>query len=666
MNTKQKKHIEKIIDWLLNILIVIFGIVLLISIYTGIQTKILGSKYANFFGYSTFEVQTGSMEEAIKAGDWIIVKLTQKVKLNDIITYQLGDEYITHRVIEAYNGKYTTKGDANSAKDEPIEQKQIVGKVVKILANFGIIRKVLFNPGVLISFMITLFLFNSAIKKNKAEESNKENNYFSKFVNLIVKKIIIKKTAEVKTIEEPVVEIVEQEEEEIIVDEAIEDELAKTALYRVIPVDLSEIDDTFLEIAKNELKGGDQTKTSKDKKGEQVVEQEAEQEEDLVEEDDSLTKINLDLLKGKRGIKKAKNVIDTAMIIKSEELNELINIFIGNESGRTGSVAIRNTLVDAYIEAKFYNYSSEINTKNFSKKLSKKIKGVIVENATNLINNYHGKNEKYSDMVNVYVDVLLLIADLEHAKDILTDIKAKDEFFKKKISDYCKDLSKEKIEKLISEMIKIQKDHNNMLEYLLKSLETTLFELNFNKLLFKKEMYGLELQHNVSFSKVYSDYIIDKTYTEGIVAEDKISVLLNLLSIQLIKDMTSFNFNKKYILSIPRSLYKKEKKLNKILKMIDNKYAMENVFILLSFEDILNNKVIIKNIRKRGYRYALVFDKDINIDLKERGNVYIADYIFINKKTVDAEKIVSFIPLDFLGNVIYEDVVNKVGDYGSE
>lgn len=672
MNIKQKNHIEKIIDWLLNILIVIFGIILLISIYTGIQTKILGSKYANFFGYSTFEVQTGSMEEAIKAGDWIIVKLTQKVKLNDIITYRLGDEYITHRVIEAYNGKYITKGDNNSAKDEPIEQKQIVGKVVKILANFGIIRKVLFNPGVLVSFMITLFLFNSAIKKNKVEESNKENNYFSKFVNLLINKFTVKKTTEIKIVEEPVVEIEqkeeieEQEEEEIIIDEALEDELAKTALYRVIPVDLSEIDDTFLEIAKNELKGGEQPKPDKEKTAEQEVVQEEEQEENSVEEDDSLTKINLDLLKGKRGIKKAKNVIDTAMIIKSEELNELINIFVGNESGRTGSVAIRKTLVDAYIDAKYYNYSSDSNAKNFSKKLSKKIKGIIVEVATNLINNYNGKNEKYSDMVNVYVDVLILIAELEHAKDILTDVKARDEFFKKKISDYCKDLSKDKIEKLIDEMIKIQKDHTNMFEYLLKSLETNLFELNFNKLSTKKEMYGLELQHNISFSKVYSDHIIDKTYTEGIVAEDKILALLNLLSIQLIKDMTLFNFNKKYILSIPKSLYKKEKKFKKILKMIDNKYAMENVLILLSFEDILNNKVIIKNIRKMGYRYALVFDKEIDIDSKERGNIYIADYIFIDKKTVDAEKMVSFIPKDFLGNVIYEDVINKVGDYGSE
>ena len=46
-----------------------------------------------------------------------------------------------------------------------------------------------------------------------------------------------------------------------------------------------------------------------------------------------------------------------------------------------------------------------------------------------------------------------------------------------------------------------------------------MFDLKFNKLSSRKNMYGLELEHNISFSKVYSDYIIDKTYTEGIIVK---------------------------------------------------------------------------------------------------------------------------------------------------
>ena len=78
----------------LDILIVVFGIFLVISIYNNVQIKILGNEYSSFFGYSTFEVQTGSMSDTIDPGDWIIVKITKDVKLDDIITYSEKGEFI--------------------------------------------------------------------------------------------------------------------------------------------------------------------------------------------------------------------------------------------------------------------------------------------------------------------------------------------------------------------------------------------------------------------------------------------------------------------------------------------------------------------------------------------------------------------------------------------
>ena len=146
---------KKILNIVLDILIVMLGIILLITIYNNIQIKILDNDYASFFGHSVFEVQTGSMEPEISAGDWIIVKYDNTIRLNDIVTFEHKDEFITHRVIESYNNTYVTKGDANTAKDDPITKDQIVGKVTKILPNFGILRKTIFNPIVLIFLIIT-------------------------------------------------------------------------------------------------------------------------------------------------------------------------------------------------------------------------------------------------------------------------------------------------------------------------------------------------------------------------------------------------------------------------------------------------------------------------------------------------------------------------------
>ena len=179
MNLKKRRIYEKIINIIFDILIVIFGIILLISIYNNVQIKILGNEYSSFFGYTTFEVQTGSMADTINPGDWMVVKTTKNIKLDDIITYSQEGEFITHRVVEVYKDTYVTKGDANNSKDDAIYKEQIVGRVEKILPGLGIIRKTFFNPLVLITLIITLYtisyLLRSAIKKDDEDNNRKYN-----------------------------------------------------------------------------------------------------------------------------------------------------------------------------------------------------------------------------------------------------------------------------------------------------------------------------------------------------------------------------------------------------------------------------------------------------------------------------------------------------------
>lgn len=682
MMLKNKKNAEKIINFLLNILIFVFGVGLLISIYTGVQTKILGNKYANFFGYSLFEVQTGSMSDTINAGDCIIVKVTQRVKLNDIVTYEQNGEYITHRIIEVYNGTYVTKGDANNAKDDPIDQKQIVGKVVSIWSNFGIIRKTLFNPAVLTTLMITLFLLNFAVKKSnnkkykfkekitnnslfnliskifksKKDDSKRLKSLLNDFTDEKIKEENnfpkesyteeeLEKTSLYRTISVDANEIEENhqtEEKETpleIEEEKDDSDLEKTSLFRIISVDADEVDSTLLEIAENEMKDSNVSKKEEKPQNKEVE----------IKEDNALTDIDLDLLNNKKGHRKSKNIIDMAMLIKEEEIEGIINILSKEDSSYINKETIKDKFITNYIDAKYYNLYSN-NT----------MKKAIKDTANKL------EDTKNKSIVEKYKDIFLLIIDLEHAKNSITNIKVKNEFYEEEIEKYYKSIDSKKIEQIRQEIMKIQKKYSDTLEYFLKSLETKVFSLKLNKMVAKNNMFGIQLEHNIDFSDVYSDYIIDKTYTEGIVAEDKISILLTLLSIQLIKDMTISNFNTKYILNIPDSMYKKERKLGSLLKIIDDKYAKENIVILITFKDLLNDNKIIKEIRKMGYKFALFFDKEIEIDNKDKGEIYIANYIFINKQTVNTKKILSFIPNDLLDSVIYEDIKEKIESFGGE
>lgn len=762
MKSKKKSLVKESVNFLLDILIVMFGIVLLITIYTSVQTKILNNDYNDFFGYSMFEVQTGSMADEINAGDWVVVKLTQNVGLNDIITYELEDKYITHRIVEVYNGTYITKGDANTARDEPIDQSRVVGKVVRVLGNFGIIRKTFFNLGVLITFIITLFLFNLAFMKNKKEKNDNSKNRSLIFTVIIkririffknVKKLLKKKTKnkvepkcviqesegeeadlektslyrvvpvdvtdvdnkfedlEQKVDEDEYKEVKEEdlgktslyrkvpvdaddvdedfkglvrkiekdeykdEKEEDLEKTAIysqfspdmpgkddiykDDDLEKTSLYRVIPVDATEIDDTRLEIAKNEMKESEKAANKKAKTEE--LEQKTKEEEES-ESDESLTKIDLDFLK----TKKSNNVIEKAMVIKKEELNEIIDLLLNDAKAYVKKVTVKNMFIDMFIYAKYYNYYEKSDLEYRNKNSTLKIKKVILDYADNLNNNYTGKDKKYSEIVKIHTDILVLIDKLERAMNSISDIKSKREFYKKEILNYTNDLNPKAVENTVNTIIDIQKKYISALEEFLKKLDTNMFDLNFNKLSSRKNMYGLELEHNISFSNVYSDYIIDKTYTEGIVAEDKMAVLLNLLSIEIVKDMVTADFDKKYILYFPNSLYEKNRKFKQLLNMFDDEYSKDNVIILTTFEELLSNKKIIKEVRKKGYKFALIFDKETVIKAKDRASLNIVNYIFVNKKVVDVVKMRSFIPEELLENMIDEDITDKIGDFGSD
>lgn len=167
------KVVKKNINKIFNIIITILILLLLANIIASFQTTFLGKDYNNIFGYTLFEVKTGSMEDTLKIGDWVLVKVTDDVELNDIITYEEDNSFITHRIIEIYKDTYITKGDANSSKDSPVLKSQIVGKVIKVFPKFGIIKKTLLNPKVLILFIITLLLGVSLLKKEQKTKNIK-------------------------------------------------------------------------------------------------------------------------------------------------------------------------------------------------------------------------------------------------------------------------------------------------------------------------------------------------------------------------------------------------------------------------------------------------------------------------------------------------------------
>lgn len=183
------KKISKIFEYLLNIGIAIIVIIVAILGYGTFQTKVLKEEYSNIFGYTMFEVATGSMSGTIEIGDYVIVKILDNIDIDeletdDIIVFKQNNSIITHRLINIDEEELTTKGDANNTSDTPIKKDAVIGKVIKIVENVAIWKKVFMTPDVYIPIIITITLFGTIFiidendKKNEVDKvsGGKNNN----------------------------------------------------------------------------------------------------------------------------------------------------------------------------------------------------------------------------------------------------------------------------------------------------------------------------------------------------------------------------------------------------------------------------------------------------------------------------------------------------------
>ena len=167
-----KSH--KVVDMIINVLIFIVILIILFCLYSFFSLKVFQKKYVNIFGYTYFQVATGSMKDYINEGDVVIVKINSDYNEGDVVTYISGNDFVTHRVIEKDEDYIITKGDNNNTNDNPIDKSLVLGKVVRIIPNVKAIKEVLLSPKVIILIFVTLFCLSLLFSYNGREKNVKE------------------------------------------------------------------------------------------------------------------------------------------------------------------------------------------------------------------------------------------------------------------------------------------------------------------------------------------------------------------------------------------------------------------------------------------------------------------------------------------------------------
>ena len=86
-------------------------------------------------GYEMYQVVSGSMEPELPVGSVVYVKTVrpEEIREGDVIAFHKDDDdVVTHRVVANYgfDGKFTTKGDANEVQDfDPVPYSALIGRV---------------------------------------------------------------------------------------------------------------------------------------------------------------------------------------------------------------------------------------------------------------------------------------------------------------------------------------------------------------------------------------------------------------------------------------------------------------------------------------------------------------------------------------------------------
>jgi len=150
----KKKFIVKIISAFLSLLI---ALIVILIVYTTISTD-----NKSLFGFRFFIVTTGSMEDTILKGDFIISQHTalKKLKERDVISFISQDPAIfnsvnTHRITRINESTIYTKGDANEEEDfHPVSYSDVLGKVVFHSSKVGKLVSKLKNPKNMLIFII--------------------------------------------------------------------------------------------------------------------------------------------------------------------------------------------------------------------------------------------------------------------------------------------------------------------------------------------------------------------------------------------------------------------------------------------------------------------------------------------------------------------------------
>ena len=317
------------------------------------------------------------------------------------------------------------------------------------------------------------------------------------------------------------------------------------------------------------------------------------------------------------------NIMENYLKLTTEFIKNFTKIFFLNDYNEE----ISNEYILAYIDSRIYNYA-ETDHRFFYRR----IYSVLLNKKKELIDSYKNIEEKVLDdnlkiyQYIFYLDGVRSLDNLENFCESICD---------KRVTNFGLSSTRG----LATRLIKLVKNYKQKKEELLKKYETDIFRLNIEKFILIEDTYKVELDYNFKIPYIYSDKVIQEVFHQGTVNEDRLIIEYILLTTKCIKDIEKGNFQTKYIVDFPNSLYTKQSKLNQTLRIINNPAIQDKVFLKINFKDIETNKELLYSLMREGFKFAIVINCDFNFSMLNLKKLSVFNYLLVNKDSENYEKI---------------------------
>ena len=332
------------------------------------------------------------------------------------------------------------------------------------------------------------------------------------------------------------------------------------------------------------------------------------------------------------------NLMDQYIQNTRNNIKDFTKMFFGEEYNEE----ISNEYIDTYIESRIYNFG-EGKDKFFYIRINSNLsikKNELQMRFPKIEEKVLDDNLRIYQFV-FYIDGVRPIADLPQFCKLVCD-KRNTQFELKSVIN------------LEERLLKLIKRVNEEKESFFKKYETEYFSLNIEKYKLIDNTYKVDLNYEFKIPYIYSEKVIEEVYNEGVINEDKLMIEYTLLTLLCIKDINKGNFDTKYIVNFASSLYKKKQKLKQTLKILDNAVAQDKVFLKLNYHDFEENKELIYELMKDGFRFAIIIDDTFSPSIMELKKLSIFKYLLIAEQSKNFDEIKRL--EQYLNNIVIYEV----------